>query len=311
VGVIEPLNEWRKKHRPIKLGASCSWEKLTACSFGLPLWDSEANKYVMMNRHCANAVGSKVGEAIIQPSPYDGGKLTDKVGELTKYTYPVHSSNPNNIDVSLCTLTEEACFCDVENNSYIPEIRPLNDKDILKNITGGGRTLGAVRTGIIISIDFNAGVWWNEDGQKKVCYFPNCILTFNSDEDGQYIVMGGDSSSIRFIDNRPLAQTFAGSETVAIFNQTYNSIKWLEEEFGLKLYPKSPTEGGEEGYIVINREWLNEEKVLVNGLNFRTEPRIGVNVIRQINKGEKIKIIEYAGFSNDWHWVKIRALGYI
>ncbi len=301
-GEFKDMSAWRKKHRPLRIGASCSWEGLTACSNGLPLYTDK--NWVMMNKHCLNPHGSKEGDRVLQPAPADGGTKKDTVGYLTKYFFPVSSKKKDNIDVALYELIEEMEEVDVVGREYIPETRYLNKGDLLKDIEGGGRTIGKDVTGIIISIDMTAKVRGEENGKNVVRQFKNCVLSLNSDGDNP-IVMGGDSSSPRFVDDRPLLQTFAGSEVAAIFNQTQKSIDWFKKEFGLNLKLKKPMK--KEGYIALDRRYCTDKKVITNyGLNFRKEPGLDGEIITTLNKGAKFEILEYAGYNDKYHWVKIK-----
>lgn len=302
-GDLTQLNEWKKEHRPVKLGASCCWEGLTACSSGLPIY-LDGEQYVLMNNHCIWADGqAKVGDKVLQPSPSDGGG--DKVGEVTEMNFPVSSKNEDNIDMSIFKATEEFIHEDVVGNTYIPEVNFLDETYLLKNIIGGGRTVGQIARCISIAVDFTAGVWGVEDGKKVVRHFKDCVLALNVDADDKErgAVYGGDSSSIRFIDNRPMVQTFAGSETVAVFNQVAKSLKYAEDAWGKKFTVKKETEVI--GYVAMNEEFATDTITLVN-LNLRSEPEIGDNVIKVLSRGTKIKVLEYSGFSNNYHWVKVK-----
>ncbi len=304
VGKVQELSAWRAKHRPMKLGASCCWEGLTACSAGLPLWDQDGTKYLMMNGHCVNALGSKPGDAILNPSPFDGGKKKDKIGEVTDFFFPVHSTNEHNIDLSLPTLTVDMSLEDVAGIKYTKKVVPLDTSHLLKHITGGGRTIGEVRTGVVIAIDFLAGVWGVENGRNVVRFFKDSILALNSDTNGKPIVDGGDSSSIRYIDGMPLAQTYAGSTVAAIFNQTYRSIKWLEDTYGLKL-SLTPPEAKLEGYIAAEGRWSDSNVVTAGGLRLREEPGL-TKILKTLAMGDEIRLLdEKPVWKQGYYWIKV------
>jgi hypothetical protein len=305
VGELTQLNEWKKEHRPVRLGASCCWEGLTACSSGLPIYDESGEQYVLMNQHCISADGkAKVGDKVLQPSPSDGGG--NPVGEVTEMNFPVSSENEDNIDMSIFKATEEFIHEDVAGNAYIPETGFLDETYLLKNIIGGGRTVGQVSRCISIAVDFTAGVWGTENGKKVVRYFKDCVMALNVDADDtdRAVVYGGDSSSIRFIDNRPMVQTFAGSEMAAIFNQTAKSLDYAKKVWGKEFVLEKETVPVI-GYIAMNEEFANDTETLVN-LRFRSEPRLGNNIIKVLKKGTKIVILDYAGYSSGYFWLKVQ-----
>lgn len=318
VGILEHM--WKKKHRPLKLGASCCWEKLTACSAGLPLYDKEGNPYMLMNKHCVvpdDIKGvSKPGDAVLNPSPLDGGRAEDKVGEVTDIYFPVSSKRKDNIDVALVKLDAPMKHEDVVGTKYIPKTRRLIENilpsgDVLKTIFGGGRTLGTVKTSTpIISVNFEAGVWGVENGQRVVRYFPNSVLVLNKSKEGGPCVLGGDSSSIRFIDGMPLVQTFSGSDTVACFNQVQLSLDWIYNTFGLELFLEPPAITPKTYYVSAGMEWYVEPPLKTKTtvrLNLRTEPRVHKSTyIRTLPVGTEIEVIKYIGEIDGYEWLEIK-----
>ena len=300
VGDLQAM--WRDKHRPVKMGSSCSWEGLTACSTGLPIWDRNGNPYLMMNGHCVWADGkAKVGDRVLQPAPADGGTKDDKIGEVTDMNAKREGNDA--IDLSVVKLTEEVLQEDVAGHTYTPKTRYLKQSDLLKKVKGGGRTIGERREGVITSIDFTAQV---RNNNGDVVRYEDCVLSLNADPDGDAIVKGGDSSSIRFVDNMPLVQTFAGSAVAAIFNQTQKSLDYAEAIWDKKFSLKKPEEPIE-GYLVLHREYLTGDETLVN-LNIRKKPEIGDNIIKTLPKGTKLNIISYEGYKDDYHWVKVKTI---
>jgi hypothetical protein len=309
---------WRKKHRPLKMGASACWKGLTACSAGLPVYDKNGQPYLLMNRHCIvpddNRGISQTGDAVLNPSPTDGGKLADRIGEVTEIVFPVSSKRNDNIDVALVKLDEPMKHEDVVGTKYKPETRLLKEAlmpngDVLKTIFGGGRTLGTVKTSApIISVAFTAGVWGVEDGKRVVRYFPNSVLVLNESKEGGACVLGGDSSSIRFIDGMPLVQTFSGSDTVACFNQVQRSLDWIEATYGLELFLEAPTE--KKYYVSAGKNWYIEPKPGTYKtkvrLNLRTEPRVHPStLVKTLPIGTNIEIVRYIGRVGEWEWCEV------
>ena len=298
VGDIRPYNEWREKHRPMKVGASCCSERGTACSAGLPLFDKEGNTYLLMNEHCSK----EEGDAILNPSPSDGGKPEDAIGENIK-NYGVSSKNDGNLDNSLIKIDIDFALEDVSGYKYLRQIRNITSKDVTKYFIGGSINMGH-RKGVIISTDFEASVRW-DDGIAK---FPNSVLAFNSDKDGNPVVDPGCSSSIRFVDDMPLLQTFAGSEYVAIFSKVYEGKKWAEKVLGKKLYLEPQVQ---KYYVSLGENWyiepiLGKTKTTVR-LNLRTRPEVNDSTyIKTLPLGTEIDIIRYVGRVGNYEWCEIK-----
>ncbi len=303
VGDLEEM--WRKKHRPCKLGSSCSSEKLTACSLGLPVYDEDGNSYLLMNEHCTHPEGWEEDDLLLQPAPADGGRERDKIGKIGNYCFGVKSGKEN-IDASLCPIEEEIVHRDVAGMEYEEETEYVTQKHILKDILGGGRTIGRLAKGAVIAYDFEAQVWGSENGERVLRKYPDCILAINHDQTGP-IVMGGDSSSIRFIDGKPLLQTFAGSDTAAIFNQTKRSLDYFEYVTGKRFSLKKPIK---EGYVALGRFWYVKPEpgkytTTVN-LNLRKEPNVhSSTLIKTLPKGTEIEVKEFVGLGGGYYWARV------
>jgi hypothetical protein len=101
-----------------------------------------------------------------------------------------------------------------------------------------------------------------------------------------------------------MVQTFAGSEMAAIFNQTAKSLDYAKKVWGKEFVLEKETVPVI-GYIAMNEEFANDTETLVN-LRFRSEPRLGNNIIKVLKKGTKIVILDYAGYSSGYFWLKVQ-----
>lgn len=81
----------RKRHRPVCCGISIAHKDVTAGTLGSWVRDSDGNIRGLSNAHVlANTNRGKLGDCILQPGPYDGGKVSKEyvVGTLHK-TIPI------------------------------------------------------------------------------------------------------------------------------------------------------------------------------------------------------------------------------
>ncbi len=298
----EITHYWRKKHRPMKIGASCCWVGLTACSAGLPVYGKDGQPYLLMNKHCVAPFGAKVGDAVVNPSPLDG--KPERIGEVTEIFFPEHYDRKDNIDYALVKLDEPMLHEDVAGNKYMPVLR---DPQPLQKITKGSRTIQAVRTSSpILSVDFEATVR-GKDG--NIYTYPNSVLTLNTDENGNSIVEGGCSSSIGFIAGRPSVQTFAGSPLVGVFNKIQNTLDDIYMRFGLELLLEPPVE--KTYYVAAGKEWyvelpLGKTKTKVR-LNLRNSPKVHpTTLVRTLPKGTEIEVLKNIGVRDNWEWLEVK-----
>jgi hypothetical protein len=295
VGNLEYM--WRQKHRPMKIGASCCWVGLTACSAGLPVYGKDGQPYLLMNKHCVAPFGAKVGDDVVNPSPVDG--KPKRIGEVTEIFFPEHHTRKDNIDYALVKLDEPMLHEDVAGNRYMPVIR---DPQPLMKITKGSRTIQAVRTSSpILSVDFEATVR-GKDG--NIYTYPNSVLTLNTDENGNSIVEGGCSSSIGFIAGRPSVQTFAGSPMVGVFNKIQNTLDDIYMRFELELFLEPPTM--KEGWIALG-SWMTFDKtniIIKSPARFRAEPGLKSETISILAPGTRLQIVEGDSIKDNYKWLK-------
>lgn len=75
----------QKKYRPAPGGVSIGHKDITAGTLGC-LVKKDGQIYILSNNHVlANENYGKVGDAILQPGPYDGGTLADKIAVLSHF----------------------------------------------------------------------------------------------------------------------------------------------------------------------------------------------------------------------------------
>ncbi len=296
VGELEHL--WRKKHRPMKIGASCCWIGLPACSAGLPVYGKDGQPYLLMNKHCIMPFGSKVGDDVVNPGPIDG--VAERIGEVTEIFFPEDEDRKDNIDYALVKLDKPMEHEDVEGNTYLEE---LHTPIMFDKITKGSRTTQDVRTASsgIISTDFEANVR-HSDG--KILTYSDCIFVFNIAEDDKPFVEGGCSSSIGFIKGKPSVQTFAGSPVVAIFNDIQKTLDDIYFRFGLELSLKKP----EEGWIALG-SWMTFNRLTItikSPARLRDNPGLDTETLSILQRGTKLQLVGESIIKDNYKWVKVK-----
>ncbi|SDP86464.1 hypothetical protein [Phyllobacterium sp. OV277] len=100
------------RQRPLLIGASIGHFSITAGTLGGFAQHTESGKTVILsNNHVlANENKAKIGDAILQPGAYDGGKKNkDKVGELLAFV-PVKSGMNNLVDAAIASIDADIGF---------------------------------------------------------------------------------------------------------------------------------------------------------------------------------------------------------
>lgn len=284
-GTAEPLH--RKKHRPLVAGVSGMVEGGTACSIGLIAYKN-GNPVILTNDHCVSYQGkNNIGKCFLNPSPADGGTLKDSIGKIISAPI-IKKDEINKIDSAIIPIEVDYDLSVFGLGDYPKKwVKPKIGMKFKKI----GRTTG-VTEGVITHIDAIACV--NYKGDLGICTFRPCIFAL---QENYNIVNGGDSGSCIFNEEGVIGQTFAATSGLAIFL----TGEVVGKELGIDLEKKEPIEG----YVALEKSWITDEEVLVNGLNFRKEPNIDNNVIGKLNKGDKIKVVEYAGFCSGYHWLRV------
>jgi len=199
--------------RPISGGISCGNPEITAGTLGVVTLDP----YILSAAHVLamdeNARFLREGTPILQPGPYDGGTLDDKVGELYKYIRirfgPLGLLKPNYADAAIAKLTtDEYLKTEVlgADNQSTYSISGTTDVSVGDTVRKSGRTTGVTQNDVM---DTSATV--------KVYYTPVKWAIFKD----QILVeqpfcAGGDSGSLVDKEGKFVGLVFAGSEDIAV-----------------------------------------------------------------------------------------------
>jgi hypothetical protein len=96
----------QKRWRPVPGGVSIGHYRITAGTLGCVVTDkTDGEKVILSNNHVlANCNEAEIGDPILQPGPYDGGKLfDDAVGKLKRFV-PIQFAED-----STCPISKTVC----------------------------------------------------------------------------------------------------------------------------------------------------------------------------------------------------------
>jgi hypothetical protein len=251
-------DERTKKWRPLVGGISVGHKNITAGTLGCLVEDNNGKKYILSNNHVlANENDAKVGDEILQPGPYDGGKIPDDVcAKLSKFIeikFPEAKCSISDIAKKILNfiwwlgrsklrwvyytieLPENEVDCAIaepiiEASPEILEIGIPKGSARVKEgekVKKSGRTTGLTE-GIVISDDASVRVQYS----KGEALFEHQIFI-----QGENIARGGDSGSLVLNeDNYVVGLIFAGSQdgSLGIANHIYK----VEEALGVKVCSK-------------------------------------------------------------------------
>ena len=223
----------RQRVRPVMGGFSVGHYRITAgtiatCVYKMwPFPGIPAKYYILSNNHVlANSNNARIGDPILQPGPYDGGRIPrDIVARLSGYV-PIRWKTPtyiplNYVDAAIAegefhTLNREIYWI-----GYVKKVK--SNPRVGDIVEKTGRTTNFT-TGRIIALHATLNVNY---GGGRVARFADQIVTSN-------MSAGGDSGSLVCdISEGAVGLLFAGSSRVTIANSILQVIRRL----GIRLHP--------------------------------------------------------------------------
>ncbi len=204
---------FRGRYRPAPGGVSVGHYKITAGTLGCLARKGSA-LYILSNNHVlADSNKGKVGDPILQPGPYDGGKVpADVIAKLSQFV-PIKFGGPvNEVDCAIAQTSPKL-------------VRPLS-----KCFGRISATPVACKRNLLVkkcgrTTQFTRGRITDCNATVRVGYGPSGTAVFRN----QIIIVsltrnpfsaGGDSGSLicTNVGNRPVGLLFAGSATHTIAN---------------------------------------------------------------------------------------------
>ena len=232
-GQIIAFSDPTLRARPAPIGYSVGHPAITAGTMGAIVLDAASQVYVLSNNHVlANQNDASIGDAMLQPGPYDGGTAADQIGTLAAFQALNFSGGSNTIDAAIARVTNPA---DVSNSTPaddgygVPNSaiygdanndRVFDDKTALLglNVQKYGRTTKLTH-GQITGIN----------GTISVCYEVLFVFCVKSATFVDQLIVGsgtfsggGDSGSLIVTDDanrNPVGLLFAGGSTSTIANR--------------------------------------------------------------------------------------------
>jgi hypothetical protein len=251
-GPFRALQSRTERHRPAPGGVSIGHRDITAGTLGC-LVRKNGQIFILSNNHVlANSNEAEIGDPILQPGPYDGGRFPDDhIANLEQFVpisivgLPSECSIARGIaslfnsvarilgsDARLQAVSEQV----TENLVDAAIARPLNDEDVSDHILEigtiqgtasgelrmavkkSGRTTG-LTTGEISQVDVTANVQY---GTGRIALFTDQLMAGAMSQ-------GGDSgSAVLDENNRLVGLLFAGSENSTLINRIENVFSALE-----------------------------------------------------------------------------------
>ncbi|HYE97289.1 MAG TPA: Ig-like domain-containing protein [Planctomycetota bacterium] len=221
--------------RPVPIGVSTGHPQITAGTIGCRVRNGAGQVFALSNNHVlANTNAASIGDAALQPGPYDGGVPSDQFATLydfqpIKFGGPPHRpTNEMDAAVALTTTADLGRGTPSTGGYGTPTETPVSAAVGLA-VRKVGRTTGYT-TGAVDAINASVGVSYG----TGVAYFRRQIVV----TPGAFS-QGGDSGSL-IVDasNHPVGLLFAGSEADTIANE----IQRVLSRFGVTVDGAPPNQ---------------------------------------------------------------------
>jgi hypothetical protein len=222
VGEITAFVYKARYPRPVPCGVSCGHLKVTAGTIGCLVVLNNGRLCILSNNHVlANQNNARVGDPIIQPGAYDGGRMPgDRIALLERFV-PINFSGANVVDAAAAFTART--LVKPQHVTYRMNPKPLA-ASLGLTVAKNGRTTQST-LGVITGVGVN-GVRVGYSG-GRIAVFNNQIIIQGIG--GKQFSAGGDSGSV-IVSARscqPVGLLFAGSNTHTIANLIGNVISQL------------------------------------------------------------------------------------
>lgn len=250
-GIIRALQVPTDRFRPAPGGVSVGHVGITAGTLGC--WVTQnGQKVILSNNHVlADSNAADIGDAILQPGPFDGGSFPqDHIADLTQFVPISFQGEPSGCQFANAVISVFNLGCRVidsntryqvtkiqaEDNLVDAAIaRPLNPADINDEIFNIGPIQGTVSGELGMAIKksgrttgFTTGEIQQVDVTANVQYGAGQVAVFSDQLLAGAMSQGGDSGSAVLDDgNRLTGLLFAGSESTTIINRIENVFSAL------------------------------------------------------------------------------------
>lgn len=209
---------YQRRVRPAPAGVSVGHHEVTAGTLGA-LVRQGGDVYILSNNHIlANENHAKVGDPILQPGPYDGGRPDrDTIAQLAGFV-TLESEATNTVDAALATpIVRDDVAPEV---LHIGRVKGDAEPEVDMAVRKSGRTTRYTE-GTVTATDVTLRVWYSEG---------TLVFTdqFMVSARGGFSGPGDSGSLIVDRENRAVGLLFAGSTLTTVANRWTNVAKALK-----------------------------------------------------------------------------------
>ncbi|HHW10963.1 MAG TPA: hypothetical protein GXX29_13435 [Firmicutes bacterium] len=222
--------------RPACPGVSIGHFRISAGTFGAVVYDRRdgtplvlSNNHVLANATTGSDNRARIGDDIMQPGPYDGGRKADVIGHLWRFvplrllppgeagasTSPPAGHSDNLVDAAVAKpISENIINNNIIDIGAVTETARVEVGSVVKK---SGRTSG-LTTGRVIAVSSTVQVALDNDREAR---FIDQIVTLKMGDPG-------DSGSVGVTgDGKAFGLLFAGSNVATVYNDIHHVLDLL------------------------------------------------------------------------------------
>jgi hypothetical protein len=155
------------KARPAPSGFSVGHPDITAGTIGAKVKDGSGNVYILSNNHViANSNNASIGDATLQPGPYDGGTAADQIGTLADFETIVMGGTANTMDAAIALVNGADLLGRTPDDAYGAPGTSIQTNLLNVGVQKYGRTTGHT-TGTVTETNVTV----------SVCYVPRGMFS--------------------------------------------------------------------------------------------------------------------------------------
>jgi len=218
------------KYRPAPGGVSIGHKDISAGTLGCVVWDKQTmQRVILSNNHVlAHSNLAGIGDEILQPGPYDGGSLGDKIALLSRFIEIKKPPETNLVDAAIAVP--------INDNLVSDEILRIGE---VKGIAGAREGLSVKKTGR--TTDFTTGTISDIHATIKVHGYPFGYALFEDQIIATRMSAPGDSgSAVLSMDDKIVGLLFAGSKITTVINKIQNVFSLLDLDLMKPVPPPPP-----------------------------------------------------------------------
>lgn len=215
----KPVDPTARFDRPVPIGVSTGHPDITAGTIGCRVKDKDGNVYALSNNHVyANENRASIGDNVLQPGSYDGGKdPDDAIGTLADFEPIKFDGSENTMDAAIAGSSTALLGNATPSDGYGTPKSTTAEAFINLGVKKYGRTTSQTK-GRVTGINATVDVMYDSGTARFVKQIMIGPGGFSAGGDSGSLVVIDAKRKNKEDDHKPVGLLFAGSSLVTIAN---------------------------------------------------------------------------------------------